>query len=681
MARFTTLPEAAQAQDADAVTDMLTNQGHNVNAQDPDGNTALHWSCWFRQHTLVTRLLDFKARPDIGNSSRETAVHWAAKSSCVLALNALTKADRGLLSQRDCDGFTPFIILAQNDNCSVMEWMYLKGISVEEQDDLGRTALQWACYKGNRKTVQWLLSRAANVAHRDHEGMSAIHWAAMRGHEQAAEMLLEVGAVQLLHVADAAGDTPIALAMRKKNRYMVLSFHKCQLVQFLFGRPYISRNHYANFFMCFSLFNIVVFALVVAPGIAAQRPLAVLKWCFLMGASLVLWVLNCFADPGWIQPQTIFSQHRIIGDDPTQSFDVDQPVESQMVHYDGLGQELIEDQGDAETLERMELEQNKYNYQRQLITEARKRLDDSDGQNAWAELQPLMGQPPEMSPGAKQDQLDRAAVALRERELATGESISRARVERLLSQGCGEYFNLLEAGEFKQVCVVCRALRRMRSHHCKECGRCVERLDHHCPWIDNCVGFGNQRSFYCFIVMLLATIIDFYYATLLYFLDLVVPEVENGSLTEVFDAISSGEWGPFLRPLVVLVSAAFDLVWLAFVGALVARHTANISVNMTTYEVLVRPAHVVRRFPKARGRYFYLQTFGMFDAILNCVNYWTLNTEKDAEDFKGAVPQDSFVAPVHAEDVAPDAAAREHGVPVAPGAYVQPGDDLAPRQR
>jgi len=38
---------------------------------------------------------------------------------------------------------------------------------------------------------------------------------------EVAEMLLDVGAVNLLHVPDAAGDTPIALAMRKKNRYLV----------------------------------------------------------------------------------------------------------------------------------------------------------------------------------------------------------------------------------------------------------------------------------------------------------------------------------------------------------------------------------------------------------------------------------------------------------------------------
>lgn len=696
MPRFATIAEAAQAQNLDAVLDMIMNQGHNVNAQDLDGNTALHWACWFRLDSLVTRLLEFKARADLGNSSRETAVHWAAKSSNMHALDAMTRADRGLLSQRDCDGFTPFIISAQNDNAPVMEWMYLKGISVEEQDDWGRTALQWACYKGHRRTVQWLLSRAASVAHRDHEGMTAIHWAALKGHEQAAEMLLEVGAVNLLHVADAAGDTPIALAVRKKNRYLVMCFHKCQLLQFLFGRPYISRNHYANLFVCFIAFNTIVFAFIMAPGIAPHRPLAVIWWSLLMAGSLVLWVQNCFADPGWIRPQTIFPQHRIIGEDPSRSFDVEQPVESQMVHNDNLGQELHADQGSCWNLERMELEQNKYNYQQQLITKARKRLDESMGSSFMAagtggtELQPLMNngdtgmQALEMNPldaNLKQDQLNRAAMVLRERELATGENIGRARVERLLAQGGGEYLTLLEKGEFKQVCVVCRAKKRMRSHHCKECGRCVERSDHHCPWIDNCVGFGNQRSFYCFIVMLLTTIVGFYWTVCLYFLEAVFPEVENGSLTEFLDGISTGSWGPVLRPFVVLVSAAFDLIWLAFVGALVARHTANIAVNMTTYEVLIRPAHVQRRFPRSRGRFFYLQNFGILDAFRHCFNYWTLNTEQDAADFFGAVPQDSFIVPTNPEEAGAARPGHEHNFSPSPGTHVQAGDDAGTRHQ
>jgi len=407
--RFQTIADAAQAQNVEAVMEML-HTGANVHAQDPDGNTALHWAAWFKLDSMATKLLERSARPDLGNSSGESAVHWAAKSSNVHALGLMTKFDRAMISQRDCDGFTPFIISAQNDNSPVMEWMYLKGVSIEEQDDWGRTALQWACYKGHRRTVQWLLSRSASVAHRDHEGMTAIHWAALKGHEQVAEMLLDVGAVQLLNVPDAAGDTPIALAMRKKNRYLVMCFHKCQLFQMLIGRPHISHNHFANLFVSFMLGNALVFATIVAPGIAGQHIGPVIMWSLLISISLALWAQNCFADPGWLTPRTIFPQHTLIGQDPSAAFDAEQPVESQMVHYENIHEDIMGDSGGS-NLARLELEQTKFNYQRQLITEARNRLNNggcfAGGALAAAgyatagtggtELQPLMN-PFEVSP-------------------------------------------------------------------------------------------------------------------------------------------------------------------------------------------------------------------------------------------------------------------------------------------
>ena len=51
----------------------------------------------------------------------------------------------------------------------------------------------------------------------------------------------------------------------------------------------------------------------------------------------------------------------------------------------------------------------------------------------------------------------------------------------------------------KNFCKKCKKYRPLRAHHCSTCKKCVMKLDHHCPWIFNDVGYNNQKIFFLFL--------------------------------------------------------------------------------------------------------------------------------------------------------------------------------------
>jgi len=48
----------------------------------------------------------------------------------------------------------------------------------------------------------------------------------------------------------------------------------------------------------------------------------------------------------------------------------------------------------------------------------------------------------------------------------------------------------------RKSCNKCNKPKPARAHHCRICRKCIKRMDHHCPWVNNCIGIGNYRYFY-----------------------------------------------------------------------------------------------------------------------------------------------------------------------------------------
>jgi hypothetical protein len=50
-------------------------------------------------------------------------------------------------------------------------------------------------------------------------------------------------------------------------------------------------------------------------------------------------------------------------------------------------------------------------------------------------------------------------------------------------------------------CRKCWGPKPERTHHCSTCGRCVLKMDHHCPWMaSKCIGYNTYPAFVHFLV-------------------------------------------------------------------------------------------------------------------------------------------------------------------------------------
>lgn len=100
-------------------------------------------------------------------------------------------------------------ILTQNAN-----------LTLDTQDQMGKTVLHYICTAGNLKTLKVCLERKPDLCITDKTGWTALHWAAVKGHVDVLEELVNYGVD--VNIPDSKlGQTALHLAVRRNQRESV----------------------------------------------------------------------------------------------------------------------------------------------------------------------------------------------------------------------------------------------------------------------------------------------------------------------------------------------------------------------------------------------------------------------------------------------------------------------------
>ena len=225
------LIDACERNDTTSAKILIDNKAI-LNIQNKNGETALHFACWYNNIELVNILIapknGIKANLNIQNEDGQTCLHWACYRNYTEIAEILITPKSGIganLDIQDKEGHSPLMNACAHGNKKLVKMLIDNKAKLDLQNNKECcTALIIACCLGHMGTAKILIAPKngikANLDIQDHLGLSALIWVCEINNIEIVKMLIDNKANLDLRV-DYDGYTPLLWACKKNNTEIV----------------------------------------------------------------------------------------------------------------------------------------------------------------------------------------------------------------------------------------------------------------------------------------------------------------------------------------------------------------------------------------------------------------------------------------------------------------------------
>ncbi|KAL4490786.1 hypothetical protein ABPG72_021840 [Tetrahymena utriculariae] len=389
-----------------------------------------------------------------------TALHFASYRGDLKIIQFLINNGADIQA-RNSKGLNSVHIAAQGDQPISIRYFQKIGLNTLDLDNKQGNPLHWACFLGNENAINYLTSYSEiDINQLDSQGLSPLHLAVISGNTKAVKRLLLKGANR--NLKDKKDKTPGQLAQQEGYENIANMIDNddgfqeyCNIRQPF--RPIDKNLKQVILFYSLYLFVQSLFAAFYIPCLD-QQFIQFSIWASLSCLTIILQIIVWCANPGEVSginnKETLIIQRQI----------------------QNLNQFSCVSSSATESINKYSIRQNTNN----KLTSAQ---NHEQGENIDSII--------ESKKPYSFRILDESKGQLEEPLLAQNQIIQK-----------DELILLLKSHPIQTICLDCQIIKPLRSKHCEVCKKCIKVYDHHCPWVNNCVGANNYKYFISFIVLL-----------------------------------------------------------------------------------------------------------------------------------------------------------------------------------